>query len=62
MCVSVSAGELLGTCFDRDNRIARLKSGQAEQGEAQFKAGLGQIQGGTGILGFTADRGHVSQN
>ena len=57
MCVSVRTG----ICFDRDNRRARLKSGQAEQSEAQFKAGLGQIQGGTGILGFTAEQGHVLQ-
>ena len=54
--------EFLGICLGRDNRIVRLKTGQAGQGQAQCRAGLGQIQGGAGRLGFEAEQGYVWQN
>ena len=54
--------ELLEDMVRRSKLIERLKTGQAEQGKAPFNAGLGQIQGRTGGLGYAAEQGHVWQN
>ena len=51
--------EFLGICLSRDNRIVRLRTGQAGQGQAQCRAGLGQIQGGAGRLGFEAEQEYL---
>ena len=53
---------LLGDLFRRSKLTERLKTGSAEQGKAPFKAGLGQIRGGAGRLGFADEQGHVWQN